>query len=146
MGYQTVNHICGHTSTPQMYGKHTERERKAQWMGQDVCPYCAAKAAAEAAKKQHEINAPQGLADLKGSDKQIAWALGIRAKAMADIETAMATVPETARTGAQWDLANTAIDRLKNQSSAAWWIDRRNRSGRDILTGVATAIKDREGK
>lgn len=79
-----VTFACGHTATVELFGKSSDREWKLQHIAEGLCPDCykaqqeaerkaASEAAAEDAKKQ-------GFSELKGSEKQIAWAETIRAK------------------------------------------------------------------
>lgn len=86
----TVTFSCGHTAEVELFGKSSDREWKLQKMAEGLCPDCykaqkeaerkaASEAAAEEAKKQ-------GFAELKGSEKQIAWAETIRAKFMSKLE------------------------------------------------------------
>lgn len=85
-----VTFACGHTATVELFGKTSDRERKLQRMAEGLCPDCyraqqeaerkaTSEAAAEEAKKQ-------GFAELKGSEKQIAWAETIRARYMEKLE------------------------------------------------------------
>jgi hypothetical protein len=49
MGKQTVEHRCGHSHTYDLYGKIKDRERKADWLADQICPACRRKAELEAA-------------------------------------------------------------------------------------------------
>ena len=40
MAKYEVNHFCGHTQTHQLFGKHTERDRKIEWLGTTLCSDC----------------------------------------------------------------------------------------------------------
>lgn len=90
MAKYDVTFACGHTATVELFGKSSDREWKLQRMAEGLCPDCyraqqeaerkaASEAAAEEAKKQ-------GFAELKGSEKQIAWAETIRAKFMEQLD------------------------------------------------------------
>jgi hypothetical protein len=100
MGWTTIKYACGHTDQQQMYGKVSERDRRAEYMGRSKCPTCAA---AEAVEK----SSAAGLPVLTGSDKQIAWAAQIR-------ERALRLLP-----------ADRA-EKLRPETSAKWWIDHRD--------------------
>lgn len=79
MSRETIHHRCGHTSIQKLFGNSKERARKAIWIGErSDCPDCekAAFAAANAAAAIE--NADNGLPELTGSEKQIAWAETIR--------------------------------------------------------------------
>lgn len=103
MGWQTINYTCGHSEQQQMYGKHSERDRRAEYLGQRDCPACAARKSAEQAKAN-------GLPTLTGSDKQIAWATTIRERALRLLPAERA-------------------DKLRPETSAKWWIDNRRSVG-----------------
>lgn len=51
MAKYEINHTCGHTSTVQLFGKCSERERKIEWMERQECPECRRKREAEEAAK-----------------------------------------------------------------------------------------------
>lgn len=97
MAWQYPTHSCGHHGERyQAYGHHTDRERKLAAIERQECPACRAmraKAASDAV----------GLPQLIGSDKQIAWAVDIR-------ERALRLHPELA-------------DKIKPETSAKWWIE-----------------------
>lgn len=77
MAKYTVTHTCGHEREYQLYGKHTERDRKIEWLSGQECPECRRKAEEEVAKKEAD---ELGLPELEGSEKQVKWANTIRAK------------------------------------------------------------------
>ena len=84
MAWTTINYSCGHVGQVQMYGKHSERGRKAAWMEKNaLCDECAAKARDEGNRKAAATNAEAGLPSLTGTPKQIAWAETLRTKAYA---------------------------------------------------------------
>lgn len=110
-----------------------EAEKYEEWARDNitVCPACYAKAmrAAERAKidaataaAREEIGEMQ-FSELEGSEKQIAWAQDIRARAAAICKKAGATEKF-------WALFN-------EKTSAKWWID--NREFMDI--GARTIVK-----
>lgn len=55
-----ISFSCGHTETRQLVGKHTDRERKIQWFGEEgLCSACyRAKRAAEIAERYDEVTMP----------------------------------------------------------------------------------------
>ena len=81
-----VKMSCGHVETVELFGKTADRERKIAWLEKNgICEECkkaereaADRAAAESAKEN-------GWVELKGSEKQIAWAESIRAEKMAEM-------------------------------------------------------------
>jgi hypothetical protein len=129
MAKYTVQHTCGHTQEHQLYGKHIERERKQAWLAGTDCSECYAAAqqqAAAAAKQQADC---QGLPQLQGSDKQIAWALTIRESKLQEIADMRALVQANAATGPEIaERALQILDSIERQRSAAWWIENRDES------------------
>ena len=99
MAWQYPTHSCGHDGERyQAYGKSDGRERQLKAIEAHPCPECRRKQADEQA-------AAAGLPQLVGSDKQIAWAADIRARAL--------------RLMTDTDLA----ERIRPETSAKWWIE-----------------------
>ena len=69
---------CGHEGRVNIIGKHSERQWKVDRHFEEICEECKAKnreeANRQATKKASEYEFP----DLKGTEKQIAWANTIR--------------------------------------------------------------------
>ena len=120
MAKYTITYKCGHTAEVNLYGKLADREAKIAWYKTIDCPECRAKAAANNAKDN-------GFAELTGSPKQVSWANDIRAKKLADAEKLATKVTKNK------DMFISAIDKMKNEASASWWIDRRDDTIMDIL-------------
>ena len=89
------------------------------------------------------------MAELIGTEKQVKWAMDIRVQKSADFDALLA---EFARVGqcamrdgkttaeqyeAQMSQMAAIIERVKDQTSAAWWIDHRDMIARQILREVA---------
>ena len=143
MAKYTVNHVCGHSVEIQLFGKMDDRYRRIEWLETQECDECRrakANAAAAAAKET------RGLTDLKGSEKQVAWANTIREKAYKTLDclAPFASVEELKvlmgrwgkiddKTKAQWlasiEKVKPLYDRWKAQmdaqTEAKWWIDNR---------------------
>lgn len=111
-----ITYRCGHTATVQIYGSAKERDSKAAWYSRSVdCAECKARAQAEINAKAAGQAKADGLPELTGSDKQIAWAVTIRGKAIEMLN-------EMAKT----DNDRKAITALVNTATAAKdWIDNR---------------------
>lgn len=82
MAKYTITHKCGCERTYNIIGKHTERDRKIEWLETQECPECRRKAEDEAAKAATE---GMELPELEGSVKQVAWANTIRAQFIKNI-------------------------------------------------------------
>ena len=118
MAHYTINHICGHSVEIQLLGKMEDRYRRIEWLETQECEECKrakANAAAAAAKDA------RGLADLTGSEKQIAWANTIREKAYKalDFLAPYATNDKTKQIMDRWKA------KMDVQTTAKWWIDNR---------------------
>lgn len=76
MAKYTITYKCGHTGTVDIVGTnaHGERERKAEWYGNQLCADCY-----KAQKEAEAEKTSAGYPELKGSEKQVAWAKTIRA-------------------------------------------------------------------
>lgn len=126
----TVTYACGHSVKEVRYGgRYEEQLERAKKM---LCPDCY--------RKQMQAEALDGIkvASLEGSEKQIKWAEDIRARIIGEARKffeANATTPEAEA------LANDIITTLANQTSAKWWIDRRDKTQRDLLLEVRDMVR-----
>lgn len=101
-----------------------------------VCGECKEKAVqakrAEQASEAAENAAASGYPELKGSEKQVAWALRIRQEKAAGLEKLRARAIRMAEKHpdhkAECDEMVEAIDRIMAHDDAGWWIDQRNQS------------------
>ena len=99
-----IKHPCGHETTANLVGPISKRQWQINKMEQENCRECHK----EQKSKEAAIRAEEkALPNLTGSDKQVAWAITIRDKALQEY----GDFPE-----------------LATQTSAKWWIDNRNRS------------------
>lgn len=89
------------------------------------------------------------MTELIGTEKQIKWAESIRIQKSEDFDDLLARFARigqcairdgkatTEQYEAQMNQMAAIIDKAKNQTSAAWWIDHRHMIARDILREVA---------
>ena len=121
MAKYQVTFSCGHTQVVELFGKTSDRERKISWYERSgVCSDCYK--AEQDAKRQANIDVCSALPALTGSDKQIAWATKIRADKYNMFK-------------------GTRFDYIKNETSAAWWIDHRDDVESEIYTRSQAAQK-----
>jgi len=134
MAKYTVEHTCGHDEEHQLFGKHSGfggRDQKLEWLETQDCSACQK----IARDKQHaEANAAAkaanaGLVELQGSVKQVAWAETIRAQFVSDLAPKLTNFK-----AAGMDVYHGVLE----QTSASWWIDRRND---DAMCIMRAAIK-----
>jgi hypothetical protein len=118
MGKYTITHTCGHTETYDMLGHVASRLERAGRMEATTCPACRAAANNTAADADGTL-----LPLLTGSDKQVAWALTIRQRALRSVDAFM-----VAHTGdaERLEIWQTLRAHLVEQRRAGWWIDRRD--------------------
>ena len=118
MAKYTITHKCGHTVTIQLFGKYADRERRIASLENQECDECirARENAAVAEAKER-----RGLADLTGTDKQVAWANAIREYAYRcfDSLAQFANNDLTKAMMASWK------EKMDTQTAAKWWIDNR---------------------
>lgn len=131
MAKYEIHHICGHTSTVQIYGKYTYRYAEIERQEKMLCPDCYAEAQAKAISDQA---AEYELPALTGSPKQIAWAEKIR---MQFINTILDKKLKLA--------GSPALEIIKSVTRAAYWIDHRNQYYMDWLKDTK-ALMENESK
>lgn len=108
-----VKYSCGHKGTVTLYGKSRERERKIEWMEKQLCPQC--KRDMEQ-KENNDFEAEyEGLASLKGSEKQIAYGRTCRRHAIIEYESMIDS--GMAENNEDWR------EYFCREESASWWID-----------------------
>lgn len=112
MAKYTITHACGHTEEVNLFGKHSDRERKIAYRESIDCRACWDAAQAAQAKEA-------GLPDLTGSPKQIAWANGIRNRILSEASRCIEAHPD-------WPDTDKWLEELKKETAARWWIDRRD--------------------
>ena len=132
MAKYTITYKCGHTGTVELFGKHTDRERKIAWYENNyVCPECYA--AEQAAKREAEAS-KYALPELVGSERQIEWAEKIRSK-FVSLRENLARQHEDlygrTKAGQEKIEAHKAMykafcDEFFGETSAKAWIDRCN--------------------
>lgn len=143
----TIEHSCGHDEEIQLFGKTAERERRIAWLESKPCRECESRERAARAKEA-------GLPDLEGSEKQIAWAVDIRQRMLAEFEEYTAGLIRSSEsrgkiTEEQAALArkNTgrALEAIKAVSSAKWFIDHRDEAMMPLYrTACGLAVENEE--
>lgn len=123
----TITYRCGHSEQTTLYGGNYQQQasRKAQ----QLCPACYRGQQIETAQA-----ATSELPALTGSEKQIRWATQIRATMMSRLHEAAEKLPED-----QQELMSRVVAAVERQTSAAWWIDRRDKPASHIAGEVAKA-------
>lgn len=136
-----ITFTCGHTDRVDIVGPMKDRQSKADWMSNLYCPACREsirseekKAASDAAA---DLAVEQGLPDLKGSIKQVAYAVICRQEVLDMFRVAQDRVSEKINrvkfTEEELETAEDFLKKLSDVSSfiketktiASWWIDTR---------------------
>lgn len=130
-----ITYTCGHVAREQVYGSAAERDKYAWGCAHyKVCPECYAKqreAEREAERKAAQTRAAEEtLPELTGSSKQIAWAVVIRDRKIAEQR---GCTRGDDMTDDMWAQVTAAWEQICQQTSAAWWIDHRSDSVAQIL-------------
>lgn len=123
MAKHEIKHTCGHTKTHQIYGTNVngERDRKVEWLSSRLCKDCYADTKAKEIK-ENSVRFP----NMKGTEKQVAWAISIMSK----VETGLEDIKKQF---AGNQPAISAIEYIENIKYAAFWIDYRECDALDML-------------
>jgi hypothetical protein len=134
----TVTRQCGHEEVVSIYGPYKDRARRLEYEATKLCAACyrAHKSAeADAAKAEvADVIRRLGLPELEGTPKQVAWAMSIREKRVAEL---LERVRECGRTVdellEQWGKGERGqyVYRAFAETSAARWIETRGLSYKD---------------
>ena len=138
MAQYDITYRFGHTDKVQIYGTnvHGERESKAAWYGTIDCPKCQAANTIKANKEEV-------MADMEGSDKQIAWDESIRGKIMPQLDAERQGCADHGATAEQLAKIDTVLAWLRGQKSATWWIDHKF-SSHTALRAAGQAVNKQE--
>ena len=107
MAKYTIHHTCGHEDVVQLYDPNKEREKRIEWLESQPCLECRL----------------EGTEDLKGSEKQRAWAGEIR-------RHFINSLPD--------DEKEENVELIMEVTDSSWWIDRRENSLNDVLAVLKT--------
>lgn len=123
---ENITYSCGHQGRVIITGTKEERKRKYEWYENvALCPECYKKQKEAEREKQHQeaLLKTAGLPELTGTEKQIKWAIDIRAKALEKWEKCKeANTPE--------EPAPEFVKFVENEifagkTEAKWWIENR---------------------
>jgi hypothetical protein len=143
MAWYNINYTCGHTDRMQLYGKETSRQREIHNRERGNCQDCWKN---ENAKRNSAIAdaaeaANPDLPALVGSDAQVLWARGIRARAVDNIARAIGQMDAIDISTAD---AATLAAQILRQVQAEYWIDRRDSFGTAERARVYIAMRLQE--
>lgn len=125
MAKYTIVHTCTHTSEIELFGANAERGHRISQLERMACVACRA-----AANGSVMDDTGATLPALTGSDKQVAWALQIRKRALSDADRFMVAHTGDAERLAVWQ---TIRAYLVGQQRSSWWIERRDASTQALV-------------
>ena len=143
MAKYTVTCSCGHEDTVSLIGNHRSRESRIDYLQQSGgCAECyeqqrnesRQQATAQATQEAKDAELP----DLIGSEKQVAWAVTIRSKLLAEIEEIVTRLKQDK----DYQLILLAVDRLQQITEAKQWIDWRDDGGKYLLVVIGRIYRD----
>lgn len=124
-----ITYACGHEGRITLTGPKRTREWLLSKKELELCPDCykdhlaeqraAERAAAQDAAKEQE------LPELIGTEKQVNWALTIRAKRLKELEGDVQSIDDliSDMDENESSVFLRAIELIQNESSASWWIE-----------------------
>jgi hypothetical protein len=146
MAHYSIEHTCGHSSRVSLTGTYASRERELARLADGPCPDCRRaeaqeRRAAESSQASAQAQA-QGLPQLVGSPRQIAWAESIRAGLLPLLQAAGERLL-AASAGHEAEAARilAGIAAIRACTSAHAWIEARDGSPASVR-GLGVAADD----
>lgn len=140
MAKYEIKHSCGHTERVSICGTnvHGERDRKIAWLESRPCRECEAAEDARAARLE-------GLAELEGSPKQVAWASDIRWDVLDKMEGFVARMEDGGIAPSMREKADEIFAAMRaevvGQESAKWFIEHgRHYDAREAFNRIAKEV------
>ena len=146
-----VTYRCGHTRTENLHGRIVERNLHIKRMQYLPCPECRIERSHMETSLAAAKNAEQGLPELSGSKKQVAWAELIRQTQMIDATRTVEAVLRLARYYAEAGNISprtrqakeaeqmARMNALREIDDAKWWIEHRKKYGQRLLEAAEAA-------
>lgn len=116
MAKYTITHTCDHEVPHTIFGKPKGRERRIGWLRASICRDCL-----PLAQDTRDPTIPAHWPALQGSDRDIAWALRVRATALtvANLDVLIAMYAGNEKR------ARAGMGALVQETNARWWVDHR---------------------
>lgn len=120
-----ITYACGHDGTIRLRGPKRTREWIAKSKESELCPDCYKKHLEEKREFERTIARAeakeQELTDLVGTEKQIAWAITIRAKYLSLLDETLQSLHLSNEIDSV--IFQEVIESIQNETAASWWID-----------------------
>lgn len=130
--------VCGQEFFVRAYRRNSREAREFEdWAVDniDVCEDCRREA------ERKEAEAVSGdLPELKGTEKQVAWAYTLRVKAIKGVEKAITAYLDSSK----MDLAEPILRTLKAKDAAKFWIDNRDLYPSQMIDLIAAEIQQEQ--
>jgi len=144
MATYNITYACGHEGSVRLTGPKRTREWIVSNKEKELCPDCykkhleeeraAEREAAQVAAKEQE------LPDLIGTEKQVNWAITIRAKYLEILADILQSV--TIRDEIDLIVFQNVIESIQNETAASWWIDNRTSDEYEIKQYLAKKYQE----
>lgn len=85
------------------------------------------------------------LPQLKGTEKQIAWAEKIRTVKLAELETWLADEDAVKHAGMKRH-REAILPRIRRRVQASWWIEQRDKAPNEVAFAVSLLLRQEERK
>lgn len=128
MRYHIV-YKCGHEENVNLNGRQNSQSY-ADWLAAGVCKECYQ---AQKLAERKAYNEAEGLPELTGTERQVAWADKIRYELHRKIKNVLNVYYED-------EGKSEFMDWLKGQSEAKFWIDNRDKDAGEIICYWQTEV------
>ncbi|NCG67157.1 hypothetical protein GWJ21_04145 [Bacillus coagulans] len=138
MAWHEGVYACGHPGRVQIYGPVKDRDWKEKKEFSKLCPECWKKKLAEENQKAVETAKEMGLPELKGTEKQVAWANSIRLEFIEAIDEEVRELERRNPNNKNLEKIKKEFDEtkkfmLENKTEAKYYIDHRDFTIKEIL-------------
>jgi len=138
MAWHEGVYACGHPGRVQIYGPVKDRDWKEKKEFSKLCPECWKKKLAEENQKAVETAKEMGLPELKGTEKQVAWANSIRLEFIEVIDEEVRELERRNPNNKNLEKIKKEFDEtkkfmLENKTEAKYYIDHRDFTIKEIL-------------
>lgn len=143
---------CGHEGSIEVGGYSDEyRQQAALGKFEGLCPHCQQKKIEEEREREREearkVARELNLPDLKGSEKQIEWALSIRNKVVEDLKPSIDYAEKILENEPSNNIVKAYVKMGKdflNITDSSKWIDYRNLDFKDVMLNIISGYDWKE--
>lgn len=147
MAWHEGTYACGHKGRVQIYGPVKNRDWKEKREFAKLCPDCWKKKADEENQKAAEAAKEMGLPELKGTEKQVAWANSIRLEIINEKYNELLQYLLDSRNQDLHDKIREGMEQIRNyiiqKTDAEYFIDRRGYSFNEFIREFEREMRDK---